>query len=128
MSVTCGSVEDLTLAVRSGYDDEDTSDGEGHELLYDGAEFTSVNQVIARINEVRQLERYGAQTEVLERMMKYHHRSGDLVEESFAYMKESKEREGHVTKRGVDEQWEEAEAVMQSNQKKFGRREEAKKA
>jgi len=97
-------------------------------VAYGGKEFTTLDEVTAYINEIDEADRYGAQQAILERMVKYHSRAGDLIEEMYKYVHSSGVYRKEMTEGEFKEAWAGVLTIIQENKARRNRLKEAKNA
>lgn len=84
--------------------------------------FRSVKEIVAFVNTVAAKDRYNAQAQILGRMLNFHERSREIIEEVFEYVRKSGEYRGHITEEEFGREWEGVTVVVEENKKARSRR------
>ena len=83
-------------------------------LAGDGA-FRTIAEVKSFLDSVPDVDRYRAETQVLEQMLKYRQRSGDLIKEVFRYVESSGAYRQSLTKEEFADTWLEVLKIIKEN-------------
>lgn len=84
--------------------------------------FRNVDEVISYIESVEDKDRYVVQSQVLERMVRYHERSSDMIEQVFDYIRASGDYKAYVSEQEFKEEWEGVAIIVDEHKKVKSRR------
>ena len=114
---------------RRGESAESSAASAGEALELRGQAYKTSGDVIAYLESVESDEdRYSAQTEVLEAMVAYCDRAGDMIEEVFKYVEADGAFRAAVSHEEFNQTWEGVRLIVQSNKDRRNRLGEASRA
>jgi hypothetical protein len=95
-----------------------------------GAErpFKSVDDVKEFLSHIPEAERYEVEVDILQRMLQYHNRASDMIEEVFLFVQTGGAFRTHITEDEFIGRWAEVFKIIESNRNRRNKVSEAKKA
>jgi hypothetical protein len=109
----------------------DTEDvgGSGEAVEFRGQTFQKPGDVIAYLQTVEDdKDRYSAQMEVLEKMVTFHNRAGDMIEEVFAYVERDGAFNAAISREEFSDTWREVRIIVENNKERRDRAQESSRA
>ena len=84
--------------------------------------WTGVVDVIQYLDQVEETDRYQVQSQLLEQMLTWHEKGGDMIEAVFEYVKEKGDYQAHLTKEQFDATWKEVSEIVKQRKEARSRK------